>query len=69
MGMGGQATNRRYSLTFTLMAHNLFNVVNYAAPVGTLSSPLFGESTALAGGMFGNSSANRTINLQMMFSF
>jgi hypothetical protein len=32
------------------MAHNVFNLVNLAVPDGVLESPLFGKSTALAGG-------------------
>jgi hypothetical protein len=32
------------------MAHNVFNRVNLAVPDGVLESPLFGKSTALAGG-------------------
>ena len=40
-----------------------------AAPIGVLSSPLFGKSNALAGDFFANASANRSIDLQLMFSF
>jgi hypothetical protein len=29
---------------------NAFNIVNLGAPVGQLSSPLFGKSNSLAGG-------------------
>lgn len=60
---------RRYSLNFSVMAHNVFNHTNLAAPSGVLSSDLFGKSTALAGGMFGSQSANRTVELMMSFSF
>jgi hypothetical protein len=60
---------RRYSLTFSAMAHNVFNHVNLAAPVGVLESPLFGQSTALAGGFFSSAAANRSIDLQASFSF
>ncbi len=62
-------TNRKYSLTFSVSARNLFNDVNYAPPVGTLGSPYFGTSNALAGGIFSNGSAVRRIDLQMLFSF
>jgi hypothetical protein len=34
-----------------------------------LESPLFGKSTSLSGGFFSSSAANRSIDLQMMFSF
>jgi hypothetical protein len=64
-----QTVPRRYSLTFSAMAHNVFNHVNLAAPVGVLESPLFGQSTALAGGFFSSAAANRSIDLQASFSF
>jgi hypothetical protein len=66
---GPGSSDRRYSLTLSASARNLFNNVNYAAPVGTLTSPLFGVSNALAGGPFSSASANRRIELQALFSF
>jgi hypothetical protein len=69
-GMGlGNAVNNRYSLTVTANARNLFNIVNLAPPNGNLMSPVFGESTSLAGGPFNSSSANRRIDLQLLFAF
>jgi len=69
-GMGGpERSNQRYSLTFSANARNVFNKVNPGPPVGNLSSGLFGQSTALAGGVFNTQSANRRIDLQVMFSF
>jgi hypothetical protein len=64
-----QAVPRRYSLTFSAMSRNVFNHVNLAAPVGVLKSPLFGQSTAIAGGFFGSASSNRSIDLQASFNF
>ena len=61
--------NRRYNLTFSVSARNLLNRVNFAAPVGNLSSPLFDQSNALAGGPYSFGSATRRIDLQVMFSF
>ncbi len=66
---GGATSNRRYSLTFSVNARNLLNRVNLATPVGNLSSPLFGQSNALAGGPFSSSASNRRIELQASFSF
>lgn len=66
---GGPATNRRYSLTFSVNARNILNKVNAAPPVGVLSSPNFGQSIALAGGAFSSAAANRKIELQAQFSF
>lgn len=64
-----QVTARRYSLNFSAMVHNVFNDVNLGQPVGVLDSPLFGKSNSLAGGFFSSQSSNRSINLQMRFSF
>jgi hypothetical protein len=61
--------SRRYMLTFTATGRNIFNNVNLAPPVGVLSSKLFGQSNALAGGFFSSPSSNRSIDLQVMFSF
>jgi hypothetical protein len=69
MGGGPERSNQRYSLTFSANARNIFNNVNPAPPIGNLSSKLFGQSTALAGGVFNTQSANRRIDLQVMFSF
>jgi len=65
----GTETNHRYNLTFTVSARNLLNNVNYAPPVGNLDSPIFGMPNALAGPPFSSGSANRRIDLQMLFSF
>ena len=59
---------KRYSMGGGLEVGNVFNHVNPAAPVGTLGSPLFGQSNALAQS-FSNASANRTINFQTYFRF
>jgi hypothetical protein len=69
-GFGGpDRSSQRYSLTISANARNIFNDVNPAPPIGNLSSALFGQSTALAGGVFNTQSANRRIDLQVMFSF
>jgi Carboxypeptidase regulatory-like domain len=86
MGLGGNGPNpggqntrvdRRYSITFSAFAHNIFNVVNLAPPNGTLGgppdgttgSPFFGESTQLATGFFSHGSAVRDFNFQAIFNF
>jgi hypothetical protein len=73
---GGEDSGHRYTLTFLVQARNLLNNVNPAPPVGNLSSPLFGQSNALAGGFGGrggggggSASANRRIDFQLRFSF
>jgi hypothetical protein len=66
---GAAPTNYRYNLTFSVNARNIFNNVNVANPIGNLSSKIFGESNALAGGPFGSSTNNRKIDLQLSFNF
>lgn len=66
---GPERSNQRYTLTFSANDRNVFNNVNPAPPIGNLSSGLFGQSTALAGGVFNTQSANRRVDLQVMFSF
>ena len=69
-GGGGNVTsNRRYSLTFSVNARNVLNHVNLATPIGSLTSQLFGQSNALAGGPFSGGASNRKIELQAAFSF
>jgi hypothetical protein len=65
----GTAVNRRYNLTFSASARNIFNHVNYGSPVGNLNSPLFGSSNSLAFGPFGSGNAIRRIDLQLTFAF
>jgi hypothetical protein len=68
--MGGSAnTGRKYSLSFSVQALNLFNNINYGQPVGTVNSPRFGQSTSLAYGMFSSGSASRRVFLQAGFTF
>jgi hypothetical protein len=69
-GMGGGNTSgRKYSLTFSAQALNLFNDINYGTPTGTLTSPSFNKSTSLAGGIFSTGSAARRVFVQAVFSF
>ncbi len=65
----GNETSHKYNLTFSVSARNLLNNVNYAPPIGNLNSPQFGTSNALAPAPFSSGSANRRIDLQMLFSF
>jgi hypothetical protein len=86
MGLGGTGggphgpstrVDRRYSITLSAFAHNIFNVVNLAPPNGTLggppdgttNSPFFGKSNQLANGFFSHGSAVRDFNFQAVFSF
>ena len=65
---------RPYRLTFSLAAANLFNHTNAGAPIGNLTSPLFGVSNSLAQfvplGTGGSAStSNRSLALRAQFSF
>lgn len=66
---GGASSGKKYSLNFSVSARNLLNHVNPGAPIGNISSPLFGISNALGGGMFSSATSNRRIDLQLRLSF
>ena len=68
-GGGGASSGKKYNLTVGAQAANLFNVADRSVPVGTLTSPSFGTSTQLAGGIFTTDSAIRRITLNLSFSF
>ena len=63
------SSDRKYTVTFSVAARNVFNRVNLDTPVGNLSSPVFGHSTSIHGYGHGSASANRTIDFQLRFSF
>ncbi len=79
-GSGGGRTEKRYNLTLSIFARNLFNNVNPGLPIGSLSSPLFGRSNSIAGGFGGQRGGggggggdrcpdNRCVEAQIRFSF
>jgi hypothetical protein len=67
--MGGVTSDRKYNLNFSVQALNLFNDIDYGQPIGTLTNPRFGQSTALSPGIFSQGSAPRRIFMQAVFSF
>jgi hypothetical protein len=69
--MGPSGTGRKYNLTFSAQALNLFNDVNYSTPGGTVGSREFGQSTSLASGPFSGpgGSTSRRIFVQATFAF
>ncbi|MGH9914998.1 MAG: TonB-dependent receptor, partial [Pyrinomonadaceae bacterium] len=67
-GGGGGGSDKRYNLTVSISASNLFNKVNASNPQGNLSSALFGLSTASVGG-FGGAGGGRRIETRLRFSF
>ena len=77
---GGGDVRKPYNLNVGINFSNLLNNVNFAPPIGSLSSSRFGQSTSIqsgfggfggggGGGGFGGSSSNRRVELQMRFSF
>jgi hypothetical protein len=70
-GINGGSTGQRYNLTISVQARNLLNHVNPGPINGIITSPLFGESNTLAGGVgaFAQSGLNRRIDLQARFTF
>ena len=74
MGGGGASTEKKYNLTVSLFVQNIFNNVNLSAPVGNLSSSLFGQAQGL-GGSFGfgaggsPNAGNRRISVNMRLNF
>ncbi len=61
---------RRYRLSFSAYAVNLFNRENLGTPNATVNSPFFGKFQALATGAFASPTAgNRSVFLQTSFSF
>jgi hypothetical protein len=61
----GKGSGRQ--LVFSVNARNFINHPNFAPPDGNLSSPLFGQSTALVNG--NGSSGNRRLDLQARLNF
>ena len=67
--MGGASSDRKYSLTLSASARNVFNKVNLGNPGGVLGSPFFDRFNSLQGGPFSTGVAVRRIDLQATFSF
>ena len=68
-GGGGGNTGRRYNLSVGMSVNNLFNNTDLATPIGTLSSPKFGQSTQVNGQPYTGDSAIRRIQVQASFTF
>ncbi len=73
-GGGGTASNRRFNLTLSVNARNMFNDVNLGPRVSIVGSSLFGQSNSI-GGLFGGGfggglqAANRRIDFGALFTF
>ena len=66
----GPAPERPYKLSFAVSIQNILNHTNPGAPIGNLSSDLFGQSNQTSSeGAFGNSTSNRKISFILRFNF
>jgi hypothetical protein len=61
------AGEKRMKLNFNIDVNNIFNHLNQGGWVGNLSSPLFGQSTAIY--LFRDTSNNRRLQFGTQFSF
>jgi len=80
-GMFDSGASRKYNLTFSAQAQNLFNNIDYGTPNGTIipvydsTTKLYGydsnvgKSTGLKGGPFSSGSAARRVFFQATFAF
>lgn len=68
-GGGGGNSGHKYNLTFGAQGQNIFNKVPLGTPVGTLTSPKFGQAINIGGMPFGSGAAVRKITLQATFNF
>ena len=66
---GGDSSGQRYSLTLAVSARNIFNNVNVGAPIGIITSPIFGQSISLPVGPGSGLYSNRRIEMQATFAF
>lgn len=66
-GGGGDSSGQKYTLTAGIIARNMLNTVNVAAPSGSLIDNRFDQGLAITGAQ--NISANRRIELNLRFSF
>jgi len=70
-GGGGSSSERRYSLTASVSARNIFNHVNPGPIIGNINSPLFGQANQIAGGVgaYSGYSDNRRLEFQLRLGF
>jgi uncharacterized membrane protein YgcG len=68
-GGGGATSGKKYNVVFAVQFQNIFNVADRATPNGTLSSPTFGQLTALAGQQFTSNDAVRRVQISASFNF
>jgi hypothetical protein len=74
MMMGGGDSRHKYNLTISVNANDIFNHVNMANYIGSLTSPFFGLANStvksgFGGANFGGGAGSRRIDLGLRFSF
>jgi Carboxypeptidase regulatory-like domain len=67
----GASSGQRFSLTASVSARNMLNHVNPGPIIGSINSPLFGQSNQIAGGFgaFGGNASNRRLEFQLQLGF
>jgi len=70
-GGGGSSSERRYSLTASVSARNIFNHTNPGPIIGNINSTLFGQANQISGGVgaYSGYSSNRRLEFQLRFGF
>ena len=65
------SSDQRFSLTASVSARNLLNHLNPGPIVGSINSPLFGQSNQIAGGFgaFSGNANNRRLEFQLRLAF
>jgi hypothetical protein len=65
------ASGRRFSLTASVSIRNVLNHVNPGPIIGSINSPLFGQSNQIAGGFgaFSGNASNRRLEFQLRLGF
>ncbi len=70
---GNPAVDRRYNLTISMSARNVFNRNNPGPVIGNITSPLFGQANQMYGGAngegFSENANNRRLEMQIRFTF
>ncbi len=62
-------SGKRYNLNFNAQIQNLFNRTNYGTPTGSLTSPVFGQTTQLANRPYSTGSAKMLTTFGLSFTF
>ena len=70
-GSDAASSGQHFSLTASVSARNMLNHLNPGPIIGSINSPLFGQSNQIAGGFgaFSGNASNRRLEFQLRFGF